>query len=389
MSRILKLPASDGSLSSYNVSGQSLPDFKADKKTFANARVLLSACHVVADPLSVNEPSVSASIDWSATLAYRRYLHNLGLGIAEAMDTAQRGMGLNWPLALELIRHTRTELPDAVVFNGCGTDQLDPSQAKSLVDVERAYAEQLEAVQSVDARVVLMASRALANLAISADDYLAVYQKVLSMCDKPVILHWLGEMFDPQLAGYWGSTQSDTAMDTCLAVIKDNASKIDGIKISLLDKNIEIRMRRLLPDSVRMYTGDDFNYPELIAGDKQGFSHALLGIFDPLAPLAAQAGRLLDAGDKAGFHEILDPTVPLARHIFQAPTHCYKTGVVFIAWLNGHQDHFVMIGGAQSQRSLPHLAELFQLADKCGLLADPDVASQRLITLLERYGVAQ
>ncbi|MGI9508806.1 MAG: dihydrodipicolinate synthase family protein, partial [Geminicoccaceae bacterium] len=321
-----------------------------------------------------------------ATMAFRRHLAGLGIGIAEAMDTAQRGMGLDWPGALELITRTRAELPDALIFNGAGTDQLRPADAKNLDDVRRAYLEQVEAIQKVGGRIILMASRALVRVAASADDYRRIYRDVLAICDQPVILHWLGEMFDPALAGYWGSSAFEETMETTLAVIEENASKVDGIKISLLDKEKEIIMRRRLPGDVKMYTGDDFNYPELIAGDDQGFSDALLGIFDPLAVAVGKAIGQLGDGDVEGFRATLDPTVPLARLIFRAPTQYYKTGVVFLAWLNGHQDHFVMLGGAQSMRPLPYFTETFKLADQCGLLSDPELAMARMRSLLTMYG---
>ncbi|MBA8822549.1 hypothetical protein FHW00_004916 [Ochrobactrum sp. P6BSIII] len=319
-------------------------------------------------------------------MEFRHYLAGLGLGIAEAMDTAQRGMGLDWPGALELIRRTREELPDALVANGCGTDHLDPSKVTSLDAVRRAYLEQVEAVQKIGGRIILMASRALARVASGPDDYIKIYSEVLSACDNPVILHWLGDMFDPQLAGYWGASSFEPAMQTALTIIENNSQKIDGIKISLLDKQKEIQMRRLLPAGVKMFTGDDFNYPELIEGDSEGFSHALLGIFDPLAPAAAYAVEQLTNGDKAGFRATLDPTVPLARLIFRAPTQYYKTGVVFIAWLNGFQDHFVMLNGAQAMRPLPYFVELFRLADQCGLLRHPERAADRMKKLLALYG---
>ncbi|MGI9505098.1 MAG: dihydrodipicolinate synthase family protein [Geminicoccaceae bacterium] len=351
------------------------------------ARVVFSAVHVVADPYTANDPSGPAALDWEATMAFRRHLAALGIGIAEAMDTAQRGMGLDWQGALELITRTRAELPDALVFNGAGTDQLDPADARGLDDVRKAYLEQIEAIQKIGGRIILMASRALARVATSPDDYLQVYHDVLAACDQPVILHWLGEMFDPALLGYWGASRFEDTMETALAIINDNATKVDGIKISLLDKEKEIVMRRRLPAGVRMYSGDDFNYPELIAGDDQGFSHALLGIFDPLALAVGKAIGELGAGDVAGFHATLDPTVPLARLIFRAPTQYYKTGVVFLAWLNGFQRHFVMLGGAQSMRPLPYFVESFKLADQCGLLRDPDLAVKRMKTLLAVYGL--
>lgn len=379
----IALPDTQGALSHYTLTGTPI----AAGRLGANpARVVYSAAHVVADPFTANDPSGRASVDWAKTMEFRHYLAGLGLGIAEAMDTAQRGMGLDWAGALELIRRTRAELPQARVANGCGTDHLAPSDARSLDDVIRAYMEQVEAIQALDARLILMASRALARVAKGPQDYISVYDRVLSACDHPVVLHWLGEMFDPQLAGYWGAARFEDALDTALEVIARNRSKVDGIKISLLDKDKEIQMRRRLPDGVKMYTGDDFNYPELIAGDEKGFSHALLGIFDPLAPAAAHAVGLLGQGDVAGFRAVLDPTVPLARLIFRAPTQYYKTGVVFLAWLNGFQDHFIMLNGAQAMRPLPYFTEVFRLADQAGLLRDPDMAVARMQRMLAMYG---
>lgn len=381
----IALPDPSGALSDYVVQGTPIAAAPIGPNP---ARVVFSAAHVVADPFTSTDPSGPAALDWDATMAFRRHLAGLGLGIAEAMDTAQRGMGLDWSGALTLIAQTRAELPDALVFNGCGTDQLDPADARDLDDVRRAYLEQVEAIQTVGGRLIVMASRALARVAVTPDDYIRVYRDVLAACDQPVILHWLGEMFDPALAGYWGSDGFDAAMETALTVIGENSDKVDGIKISLLDKNKEIAMRRRLPDGVKMYTGDDFNYPELIAGDEQGYSHALLGIFDPLAVAVGKAMGQLGDGDVAGFHATLDPTVPLARLVFRAPTQFYKTGVVFLAWLNGHQDHFVMLGGAQAMRPLPYFAGCFRMADQNGLLADPDLAVARMKRLLGMYGVA-
>ena len=383
----IDLPTNSGRLETYRLNGTPL---EAYKPVSPFDRVAFSAAHVVADALSGNEPSAAAAIDWNATLAYRRYLLEQGLGIAEAMDTAQRGMGLGWPEALTLIRHTlehTRDIDDALVFSGCGTDQLEAGDARSVDDVLRAYYEQLHAIQKLGGRIVLMASRALARVAKSPADYVDVYGKILQSADQPVILHWLGEMFDPALEGYWGSHDFEQAMQTCLDVIRSNVSKVDGIKISLLDKDKEIRMRRLLPDGVKMYTGDDFNYPELIAGDDRGFSHALLGIFDAIAPAASQALAALAQGDRQRFFGLLDPTVPLSRLIFRAPTQYYKTGVVFLAWLNGHQDHFVMVGGAQAMRPLTYFADLFRLADHARLLRDPELAVARMRRLLGLYGV--
>ncbi len=353
-------------------------------------RIALAAAHVVANPLADVDPWLTAAPDWDRTIAFREYLWSLGLGVAEAMDTAQRGMGLGWPMALELIKRSVSAArgrEEAVVFSGAGTDHLDPSEARSLDDVIRAYEEQVEAIEAAGGRLILMASRALVRVATSPDDYARVYGRLLSQVKAPVIIHWLGDMFDPALAGYWGSRDLDAAMGTAVDILNANAAKVDGVKISLLDKDKEIAMRRRLAPGIRMYTGDDFNYAELIAGDAQGYSHALLGIFDAIAPAASAALSALAADDLGTFHEILAPTVPLSRHIFKAPTRFYKTGVVFMAYLNGHQDHFTMVGGQESARSTLHLAELFRLADKAGLIADPERAVKRMRTVLGMRGV--
>jgi hypothetical protein len=379
----IMLPDSAGTRSAYTLVGTPLAPAVLPPDA---VRVVYAAAHVVADPFTGNDPTGPATVDWDATIAFRRHLADHGLGIAEAMDTAQRGMGLDWPGALELIRRTKAELPEARVGNGCGTDQLDARAARGLDDVRRAYFEQLEAIQKLDARVILMASRALARVASGPEDYVGLYRELLAAADAPVILHWLGEMFDPALAGYWGSARFEEALETVVEIISENAAKVDGIKISLLDKEKEVVLRRRLPAGVKMYTGDDFNYPELIEGDGQGHSHALLGIFDPLAAAAARAVAQLGAGDVAGFRATLDPTVPLARTIFRPPTQFYKTGVVFLAWLNGFQDHFVMLNGAQAARPLPYFCEVFRLADGCGLLRDPELAVRRMRALLAVYG---
>jgi hypothetical protein len=374
-------------LQKYSLTGEPL---LPPAKPLPNNRIALSAAHVVADPFSANQPGSTADIDWDKTLQYRRYLLQQGLGIAEAMDTAQRGMGLDWPTALELIKRTLEETRDikhAVIFSGCGTDQLAANDANSLDDVLKAYDEQHSAIDKLDGRIILMASRALARVAKGAQDYKRVYRKVLADARQPVILHWLGDMFDPALTGYWGSQQFEQALETCLEIIHENPAKVDGIKISLLDKEKEILLRRRLPESVKMYTGDDFNYPELIAGDEQGFSHALLGIFDAIAPAASHALAALAEGDVARYHALLDPTVPLARLIFRSPTQYYKTGVVFLAYLNGHQDHFIMLGGQQAMRPLPYFCEIFRLADQAGLLSDPTLAVARMKSFLGLYGV--
>ncbi|HEX3350720.1 MAG TPA: dihydrodipicolinate synthase family protein [Acetobacteraceae bacterium] len=352
------------------------------------SRVAFSAAHVVADPLADVDPWLQPAIDWERTIAYRRYLWSLGLGVAEAMDTAQRGMGLDWTASLQLMRRSlEAAPPGALIACGAGTDHLAPGPRVDIDDVIAAYELQCATVEKLGGRIILMASRALAGCARGPEDYHRVYDQILTEVREPVILHWLGEMFDPALTGYWGHDDFEAAMETCLAVIEANAAKVDGIKISLLDKEKEIVMRRRLPRGVRMYTGDDFSYAELIAGDEQGHSDALLGIFDAIAPAAAAALGSLQRNDLSTFHDILAPTVPLSRWIFRAPTRFYKTGVVFMAYLNGHQDHFTMVGGQQSARSLPHLAELFRLADTAGLLADPDDAAARMKRVLAVHGV--
>jgi len=352
-------------------------------------RTAYAAAHVVADPLAEADPWLDCALDWDRTLAFREHLWSLGFGVAEAMDTAQRGMGLDWPTSLELIRRSSAVAKDGghLIAAGVGTDHIAPDPGVTVDDVIRAYEEQAEAVEAAGAGVILMASRALAVAAKSPDDYLRVYERVLSGLEGKAILHWLGEMFDPALAGYWGADDHMAAMETALAVIEASAAKVDGIKISLLSAEKEIAMRRRLPDGVVMYTGDDFNYPDLIAGDDQGYSHALLGIFDPIAPLAARALGQLAAGDRAGYDATFAPTVPLSRHIFRAPTRFYKTGVVFLAYLTGHQQHFTMIGGQESTRSTLHLAEIVRLANTAGLFADPELAAARARPVFAARGV--
>jgi hypothetical protein len=383
----LKLPKPDRGILTYRLAASR--SFPAKLEGTLN-RVAFSAAHVVSDPLADVDPWLSAAVDWDRTIAFREHVWNLGLGVAEAMDTAQRGMGLDWPTSLQLIQHSVAAAKargNAVVFSGAGTDHLAPQDARTLDDVIRAYEEQIAAIEKVGGRIILMASRALARIGRSPDDYGKVYDRVLSQVREPVIIHWLGEMFDPELRNYWGTPDLDRAMDVAVGVINGNAAKVDGVKVSLLDKQREIDMRRRLDKNVKMYTGDDFNYAELIAGDGEGFSHALLGIFDAIAPAASYALSRLAAGDEAGFHDVLGPTVPLSRHIFKAPTRFYKTGIVFMAYLNGHQDHFTMVGGQESARSTLHLAELFQLADKAGLLADPELATRRMKAVLALRGI--
>jgi hypothetical protein len=360
------------------------------------SRVVYAAAHVVADQNADNAPSGPAVLDWDATLRFREHLWSLGFGIADAMDTAQRGMGLDWPATQELIRRSgaaakavvesaaaasgsadvaRRDVPSLLAC-GAGTDQL-AAGAHPLSDIRAAYEEQLGVVEEAGARVILMASRAMAASAQSADDYLAVYGSLLNQASHPVILHWLGDMFDPALAGYWGSSDIPTAMATVLDLIKADPRKVDGIKVSLLDADHEIELRRRLPEGVRLYTGDDFNYPDLIKGDADGHSDALLGIFDGIARPASQALRALDRDDLETYDRLMEPTIALSRHIFEKPTFHYKAGLVFLAYLNGHQDHFRMVGGLETARDAEHLTELLRLAEIAGVIDDPELAAAR------------
>jgi Protein of unknown function (DUF993) len=383
----LKLVESDGSTYNYTPACECLTP---PKRGGFQTRVVFAAAHVIVDPLRTLDPLSHPIIDWDATLAYRDYLWSLGFGVAEAMDTAQRGTGLDWPLAHELIRRSTAAANSrgALLASGAGTDQLPDGVAATLQNVTAAYLEQCEAIEAVDGRIILMASRALAAVARHADDYVSVYGSVLSQVRNPVILHWLGPMFDPALEGYWGSKAIHQATENCLNIIRAHQEKIDGIKISLLDADIEVAMRRQLPPKVRMYTGDDFNYQHLILGDKFGHSDALLGIFDAIAPAASLALGALDIGDLSRYRQLLAPTVPLSRHIFAAPTQHYKTGVVFLSYLNGFQSHFRMVGGRECARSVPHLCKLFVLADQAGVVRDPELAIRRMSTFLSLSGVS-
>jgi Protein of unknown function (DUF993) len=381
----IKLPDMQGVMQDYVLQGSPI-EAKAPLSPFN--RVVYAAAHVVADPFANSDPSEESSIDWDKTLAFRNHLLDLGFGIAEAMDTSQRGMGLSWPRALQLIEKSLQHAGSRshLIASGCGTDQLAVADAATLDNVIAAYLEQLHAIQKLGGRIILMASRALVKVAKSPDDYVKVYSKVLQEADHPVIMHWLGDMFDPALKGYWGNESFDMTLETALRVISENVSKVDGIKISLLDAEKEVTMRRRLPVTVKMYTGDDFNYPELIAGDAQGYSHALLGIFAAIAPAASQALSALNSDDMHVYNNLMQPTIPLSRLIFRAPTQYYKTGIVFLAWLNGHQDHFIMLNGAQAMRPLPYFVEVFKLADQARLLSKPDLAVSRMNQLLRVYG---
>ncbi len=381
----IKLPASTGSMEALTLQAGPRPA-AADGQW---NRIGYAAAHVVCDPLADIDPWIDTAVDWDRTLAYRDYLWSIGLGVAEAMDTAQRGMGLSWETSLELVQRSMEIAKSGghLIASGAGTDHLEITPDLTLDDVIAAYEMQCEAIEATGSRVILMASRALTAVASGPDDYAKVYARVLGGLKQPAILHWLGEMFDPALKGYWGSDDHMTAMSTCLEILKDNASCIDGIKISLLSAEKEIHMRNRLPEGVKMYTGDDFNYPELIQGDEDGFSHALLGIFDPIAGAAARALSALGAGDNTAYRQAFDPTVPLSRHIFKAPTRYYKTGVVFMAYLNAHQDHFTMVGGQESTRSTLHLAELMRLANDAQLFTDPDDVARRASAVFSARGV--
>lgn len=381
----ITLPTGAGTLDAYTTSGASPFPRTASPPT---SRLAYAAAHVTADPLRTGSPA-DVVLDWEATLGFRRHLWGLGFKVAEAMDTAQRGMGLTWPLARELIACSLAEartIDGADLACGVGTDQLPPGPAP-LDAVIAAYEEQAEAVERHGGRIILMASRALAAAAQGPEDYARVYDRLLTQAADKVILHWLGDMFDPALAGYWGTSDLDVAAERVLALIDRHAAKLAGVKISLLDAEREIAIRRRLPPGVALLTGDDFNFVPLIAGDAQGHSDALLGIFDPIAPAAAAALQRLDKGDVGGFQTILEPTVALARCLFEAPTRYYKAGVVFLAWLNGHQRHVVMPGGVQAARGIVHYARVFRLADQAGLLVDPDLAVARMRALMATHGL--
>lgn len=386
MNIALKLPRADGSLYQYQ---QMQKTAAAKTDTKFQSRIAFSAAHVVCDPLADTDPILQAKIDWEDTLKYRHYLWSQGFAVAEAMDTAQRGMGLGWESSKELIRRSINEARSigARIACGAGTDQLAAGAKATLLEIQQAYEEQCSFIEKHGGQIILMASRALAQAAEAPEDYDKVYSRILDQVSGPVILHWLGDMFDPALKGYWGHTNINDAMEICLNIIWDHKEKVDGIKISLLDKKQEVKMRQLLPEGVRMYTGDDFHYPELIRGDESGYSDALLGIFDAIAPAASLALHSLDNGDIKRYEEVMAKTVPLAKHIFQKPTYSYKTGIVFMAYLNGHQSHFRMIGGAESARSIVHLADLFVLADHAGLLSDPDLATERMRKALALAGI--
>lgn len=405
---ILTLPTLSGEVTEYTMSGPR--EFPRPHAPLTSRKVY-AAAHVVPVLTADNTPGAPAQLDWDATLAYRHELWSYGLGVADAMDTAQRGMGLDWAATQELIRRSAAEAAAVLeqerypalagrtvrdlIACGAGTDQVDPASvtpgSDGLAAVRRAYLEQLAVVEASGAKVIVMASRALAKVATSAQDYLDLYDELLQSAEQPVILHWLGTMFDPALAGYWGSDDVAEATSTFLTLITNNADKVDGVKVSLLDADHEKELRAALPEGVRLYTGDDFNYPELIDGEEyQGsfqYSDALLGIFAAIYPAASAALQAYDAGDAVAARKILDSTRELGKHIFSAPTLYYKTGIAFLSWLNGHQQGFQLVGGLHAGRSAAHLAHTFVLADQAGLLRDPQLAAARLTGLLETYGI--
>ncbi|PTT62266.1 dihydrodipicolinate synthase family protein [Arthrobacter sp. HMWF013] len=399
----LILPSSDGGTREYRLQGSTS---WARPTAPLTARRAYAAAHVIPEVLGDNTPGAPASLDWDATMAYRHELWSYGLGVADAMDTAQRGMGLDWAATQQLIKRTGVEAASVassgnaatagktvrdLVACGAGTDQLDmaalPAGEAGLAAVLDAYREQIAVVSEAGPKVILMASRALAKVAGGPDDYLKVYSTLLQEVDQPVILHWLGTMFDPALAGYWGSDDVAQATETFLSLIRDNADKVDGVKVSLLDASHEVSLRAVLPEGVRLYTGDDFNYPELIDGDGSHHSDALLGIFAAIYPAASVALQHYDAGNGVKAREILDSTRELGKHIFSAPTFYYKTGIAFMSWLNGKQPGFQMVGGLHSGRSVCHLARTFELADQAGLLKDPALAAFRMSDYLRINGV--
>lgn len=394
MSTTLRLPGPDGRLETHSLGA---PGDWTRPTAPISSRVVFAAAHVVPQPLAANVPGAPAEIDWDTTLGLRHELWGWGLGVADAMDTAQRGMGLDWAATTELIKRSAAEAASVGgrVACGAGTDHLDLTGLapgpRGLQTVIAAYRDQLDVVAGSGAQVIMMASRALAAVATGPDDYAHVYGTLLDEVDAPVILHWLGPMFDPALAGYWGSDDLSTATDTVLSIIADHADKVDGIKISLLDADHERAVRARLaavPGAPRLYTGDDFNYPELLDDDADGrHSDALLGVFAAIFPAASTALQAWDAGDGARARSIMDDTRELGRTLFEAPTFYYKTGIAFLSWLNGRQPGFAMVGGLHAGRSVPHLARVFRLADAAGLLLDPELAADRMRQYLRVQGV--
>ncbi|WBU65300.1 dihydrodipicolinate synthase family protein [Paracoccus aerodenitrificans] len=387
----MKLPLPDGTLQEFRFSKEPLTP-RAPGRAFS--RTAFAAAHIASDPLAERDPWTGPpAVDWEATLAFRRSLWDQGLGLAEAMDTAQRGMGVDWETALELIRRTMAEAKahplKPRVACGAGTDHKTPEELPDTASIIAAYEHQMACIEDAGGQLILMATRALPAIGAGPDEYRQVYDRLIGQARDPVILHWLGDMFDPALRGYWACQDIAAASDAVLALIEAHAGKVDGIKISLLDQQHEESFRARLPEGVKLYTGDDFNYAALIAGDGQHHSHALLGAFAAIAPAAAQALEALAAGDRAGYDALMTPTIPLSREIFRAPTRFYKAGIAFLAWLNGMQTHFIMPAGFQSSRPILHYADLFRLAADAGLLHDADLASARMRNLMAVHGIGE
>ena len=387
---MLTLPTYDGTLAPYALQGTPLIP-RAPR--VALTRTAFAAAHVISDPLAERSPwDTRPAVDWDATLAFRVGLWDQGLGLAEAMDTAQRGMGVDWATARELITRTMRAAkahPLAPrVACGAGTDHVALADLRDAAAITAAYETQAEVIEAAGGQLILMASRAFTAIEADESTYHTVYRHLIDGARDTVVLHWLGDMFDPALAGYWGSHDVATASDFVLRLIAENPAKVDGIKISLLNQAHEEAFRARLPKGVRLYTGDDFNYADLIAGDGAQYSHALLGIFAAIAPAASQALEALALGDLPTYHRLLAPTVPLSREIFKAPTRFYKAGIAFLSWLNGTQRHFIMPAGLQSSREITHYAQVFRLADQAGLLTKPDLAQHRMATLLALHGMA-
>jgi len=383
------LPTYDGTLEDYRLSGEPLtPRAPAVPLT----RTAFAAAHVISDPLAERDPwQGRPAVDWDATLGFRHGLWDQGLGLAEAMDTAQRGMGVDWETAKDLIQRTMAEAKahplKPRVACGAGTDHVPPEALDSVPAIIAAYETQMEAIEAAGGQIILMATRALPAIGAGPQDYAHVYDHLIAKAARPVILHWLGDMFDPALTGYWGAADVEEANGIVLDLIIRHAAKVDGIKISLLDQSHEEAFRTRLPEGVRLYTGDDFNYAALIEGEGTHYSHALLGIFAGIAPAAAQALEALAKGDSGTYHALFAPTVPLSREIFKAPTQFYKAGIAFLSWLNGSQTHFIMPGGFQSAREITHYAQVYLLADQARLLTRPDLAETRMRQLLALHGI--
>ena len=383
---VVNLPVQDGTVQPASLAAPADLDVRSTPPT---SREVYAAGHVVAHRLHACADSAAGQIDWDATLQLRRDLWALGLGVAESMDTAQRGMGLRWADARELAIRTLADSADTggKVVVGVSTDQIE-SHHPSLEEIADAYLEQIATVEAHGGHTVMMASRHLARAATGPDDYLAVYHRVLEAATAPVILHWLGAAFDPALAGYWGFDEPKAAMPTVADLIAAHPDTVRGIKVSLLDPALEIQLRQQICAPARVYTGDDYNYVDMIAGEGSQHSDALLGAFAAVPRFASAAFAKLDDGDTAAFRNILATTIPLSRLIFAAPTQYYKVGVAWLTYLDGRQDHFRMIAGFETGRSLLHLADLVRTAGAIGLFGDPDFTAHRAGAYFDAQGIS-